>query len=64
MVDVRVHKGENIEEALRRFKKECERHGILQEIKKREFYESPSVRRKRKMTESLRRRRRKFFSTR
>lgn len=62
MVDVKVREGESIEEALRRFKKECERDGILREIKRREFYESPSARRKRKLSESIRRRiRRRMF---
>lgn len=60
MVGVRVREGENIDDALRRFKKQCERDGILQEIKRREFYKSPSVLRKEKLAES--RRRRKRFS--
>lgn len=65
MVDVKVREGESIEEALRRFKKECERDGILREIKRREFYESPSARRKRKLSESIRRRiRRRMFLSR
>lgn len=33
---------------MRRFKKQCERAGILGEIRKREYYEKPSVRRKKK----------------
>ncbi len=64
MVDVKVREGESIEEALRRFKKECERDGILREIKRREFYESPSMRRKRKLSESIRRIRRRMFLSR
>ena len=43
MVFVKVRDGESIEEALRRFKRECERNGIMQEIKRREYYEPPSV---------------------
>ncbi|MDI6641488.1 MAG: 30S ribosomal protein S21 [Elusimicrobiota bacterium] len=57
MVEVKVREGESIEEALRRFKKQCERNGILQEIKKREFYKPPSVIRKEKLVESRRKRR-------
>ena len=57
MVEVKVREGESIEEALRRFKRECERDGIIQEIKKREFYKPPSVVRKEKIAESRRRRR-------
>ncbi len=48
MTGVRVRDGESFESALRRFKKTCERAGILSEIRKREHYEKPSVKRKRK----------------
>ncbi len=48
MPEVRVKENEPFENALRRFKKQCEKTGILTEIKKREHYEKPSVRRKRK----------------
>ncbi len=44
-----VKEGESFESALRRFKKQCERTGILSEIKKREHYEKPSVKRKKKI---------------
>lgn len=49
MPAVIVKEGESLESALRRFKKQCEKTGILSEIKKREHYEKPSVRRKKKM---------------
>lgn len=45
---VRVLEGESFENALRKFKKQCEREGILSDIKKREHYEKPSVKRKKK----------------
>ena len=64
MVGIRVREGESIEEALRRFKRECERNGIMQEIKKREYYESPSVRRKKKQAEVRRKMRRKMMKNR
>jgi small subunit ribosomal protein S21 len=44
-----VRDGESFESALRRFKKLCEKTGILSEIKKREFFEKPSIKRKKKM---------------
>ena len=47
MLEVRLGKGESVESALRRFKRVCERDGILTEIKKREHYEKPSEKRKR-----------------
>jgi len=48
MAGVRVRENESYEHALRRFKKQCEKAGILSEIRKREHYEKPSVKRKRK----------------
>jgi len=60
MVFVKVRDGEGIEEALRRFKRECERNGIMQEIKRREYYEPPSVKRKRKQAEARRKMRRRM----
>lgn len=49
MPGVKVREGESFEMALKRFKKQCERAGILSEIKKREHYEKPSVKKKKKM---------------
>ena len=46
---VKVKEDESFENALRRFKRKCEKSGILSELKKRQHYEKPSARRKRKM---------------
>jgi small subunit ribosomal protein S21 len=54
--EVRVAEGESIETALKRFKKKIQKAGILSEIKRRERYEKPSVKRKRK-AEAARKRR-------
>ena len=48
MPGVRVKEGEPFESALKRFKKQCEKAGILSEVRRREHYEKPSVKRKRK----------------
>jgi len=45
---VKVREDEPFEIALKRFKKECEKAGILSEVKKREYYEKPSVKKKKK----------------
>jgi len=45
---VKVKEDEPFENALKRFKKQCEKAGVLTEIRRREHYEKPSVRRKRK----------------
>jgi small subunit ribosomal protein S21 len=48
MAEVRVKEGENLDSALRRFKRQCARSGVLAELRKREHYEKPSVKRKKK----------------
>ncbi|MCK5553629.1 MAG: 30S ribosomal protein S21 [Deltaproteobacteria bacterium] len=48
MPGIRIRENESFENALRRFKKQCEKTGIISEIRKREHYEKPSVKRKRK----------------
>ena len=45
--EIKVNNG-NIEDALRRFKRQCVRNGVMQEVRKREHYEKPSVKRKKK----------------
>lgn len=49
MPSVNVREMDSFEAALKLFKKQCEREGILSEIKKREHYEKPSVKRKKKV---------------
>lgn len=50
-----VRKNESLEDALRRFKRAVSKNGTIQEVRKREFYEKPSVRRKKK-SEAVRKR--------
>ena len=45
---IKVREDESLENAIRRFKRKCEKSGILTEIKKRQHFEKPSVKRKRK----------------
>ena len=55
MSEIKVGENETLESALRRFKKKCARSGVLAEVRKREHYESPSVKR-RKKSEAARKR--------
>ena len=48
MSEIKVGENESLENALRRFKKKCAKSGILGEVRKREHYEKPSVKRKKK----------------
>ncbi|MBE5039299.1 30S ribosomal protein S21 [Ructibacterium gallinarum] len=48
MAEIRVKDNESLDSALRRFKRSCAKAGVLSEVRKREHYEKPSVRRKKK----------------
>ena len=48
MAEIRIKDNESLESALRRFKKQCARAGVIQEVREREAYEKPSVKRKKK----------------
>jgi len=45
---VKVGENESVESAIKRFKRKCQKDGIIGDIRKKEFYEKPSVRRKKK----------------
>lgn len=49
---VHVREDESFENALRRFKRKCEKSGVLTELKKRQHFEKPSVKRKRKQVQA------------
>ncbi|MBI2981549.1 MAG: 30S ribosomal protein S21 [Deltaproteobacteria bacterium] len=57
---VKIREGESFESAVRRFKRSCEKAGLLTEIRKREHYEKPSVRRKKKSIAARKRALKKF----
>lgn len=56
MSEIIIHDDENFERALRRFKKSCEKAGILTDLRKHRHYEKPSERRKRRAKMSSRKR--------
>lgn len=61
MTIILVDENEPIDKALRRFKKECQKSGLLSELRRREHYEKPSVRKKRKLEAAKRKQRRKML---
>ena len=56
MTNIKVRENESLDSAIRRFKRQCTKDGIIGDIKKREAYEKPSVKRKKK-AEAARKRR-------
>ena len=59
MSEIRVKENESLDSALRRFKRSCAKSGVMSELRKREHYESPSVKR-RKKSEAARAKKKKF----
>lgn len=54
MPEVRVHDDESFENALRRFKKKCEKAGVLSDVRRHQHFEKPSEKRKRKLNAARR----------
>ena len=46
--EIKVKENESLDSALRRFKRQCALSGVMQEVRKREHYDKPSVKRKKK----------------
>ncbi|NMA55527.1 MAG: 30S ribosomal protein S21 [Firmicutes bacterium] len=61
MPEIRRRKNESLDNALRRFRRQCRRSGVLSEIRKREYYDKPSVRRKKKSEAARKRSSRRRF---
>jgi small subunit ribosomal protein S21 len=55
MPNVRVKENEPFEVAMRRFKRSCEKAGVLAEVRRREFYEKPTAERKRRAAAAVKR---------
>jgi small subunit ribosomal protein S21 len=60
MPSVRVKENEPFEVAMRRFKRSCEKAGVLAEVRRREFYEKPTSERKRKKAAAVKRHHKKL----
>ena len=60
MSEIRIKENESLESALRRFKRSCAKEGVIAEVKKREHYVSPSLKRKQK-SEAARKNKRRGY---
>ena len=60
MSEIRVKENESLESALKRFKRSCAKDGVIAEVKKREHYVSPSLKRKQK-SEAARKNKRRGY---
>lgn len=60
MSEIHLKDGESIDSALKRFKRSCAKAGIIADVRRKEHYESPSVRR-RKKSEAARKNKKRFY---
>lgn len=60
MSEIKVGDNESLDNALKRFKRQCARAGVMGEVRKREHYEKPSVRKKKKSEEARKKKHSKF----
>ena len=61
MSEIRVKEGESLENALKRFKRSCAKAGVIAEVRKREHYESPSVKRRKKSEAARKNKNKRFY---
>ncbi|MCK4624903.1 MAG: 30S ribosomal protein S21 [Phycisphaerae bacterium] len=55
MIKVRARGNESVQQMLRRFKKMCEKEGLIRDIKRNSYYEKPSERRRRRIRRNAKR---------
>ena len=54
MIKIRARSGESIHQMMKRFKKMCEKEGLIKDIKRQSYYEKPSEKRRRRIRKSTR----------
>ena len=61
MSEIYVKENESLDNALKRFKRSCAKSGVLAEVRKREHYESPSVKRRKKSEAARKNRNKRYY---
>lgn len=61
MIKVKARGNESVDQMLKRFKKLCEKEGLIKELKRTSVYEKPSERRRRRLRKSIKRTQKDFF---
>ena len=61
MSEIHVREGESLENALKRFKRSCAKAGVIAEVRKREHYESPSVKRRKKSEAARKNNKKRYY---
>ena len=61
MSEIIVRENESLDNALKRFKRDCAKAGIQQDLRKKEYYQSPSVKRRKKSEAARKNRNKRFY---
>lgn len=61
MSEVHVKEGESLDNALKRFKRSCAKSGVLSDLRKKEYYQSPSVKRRKKSEAARKNKNKRFY---
>ena len=61
MAEIRLGKNESLDTALKRFKRSCAKAGVIAEVRKREHYESPSVKRRKKSEAARKNNKKRYY---
>ena len=61
MSEIRVKENESLDSAHKRFKRSCAKSGVLSDLRKKEYYQSPSVKRRKKSEAARKNRNKKFY---
>ena len=61
MSEIIVRENESLDNALKRFKRDCAKAGIQQDLRKKEYYQSPSVKRRKKSEAALKNKKKRYY---
>ena len=61
MSEVKVKEGESLDAALKRFKRSCAKAGVLADLRKKEYYQSPSVKRRKNSEASRKNKNKRYY---
>ena len=61
MSEIIVRENESLDNALKRFKRDCAKAGIQQDLRKKEYYQSPSVKRRKKSEDARKNKKKRYF---
>ena len=61
MSEIKVKEGESLDSALKRFKRSCAKSGVLADLRKKEYYQSPSVKRRKKSEAARKNKNKRYY---